>query len=139
MLRGEHRQLRPDHVPDLARPQAPGIDHMRGRDLAFAGDDAPLAIRAADDVLDLGEALDLGAESPRGLGIGLRDAGGIGMAVLAIARGADELLGVRQRHQLGPLARGDLLQVEPGMASLGDPRRAASPWAGALPPAARRR
>ena len=120
VLHGEHRQLQPDHAADLARPQPAGVDDMLCDDLALVGDDAPFAVGQLHDVLDLGEALDLRAELARGLGVGVRDAGGVEMAVLRIADSTNELLGIDERHQLGRLLRRDLLQVEAEIAALGD-------------------
>ena len=120
VLHGEHRQFEPDHAADLARPQPAGIDDMLGDHLALVGDDAPRAVRQPHDVLDLGEALDLGAQLARRLGIGMRDARRVEMAVLGIAHRADELLRVEQRHQLMRFLGRDLLEVEAEIAALGD-------------------
>ena len=41
MLHRQYRQLDADHTAHLARPQATGIDHMLGMDIALIGDDVP--------------------------------------------------------------------------------------------------
>ena len=82
MLHAENRQLEADHPPDLARPQPAGVDDVVGDHLALVGDDAPFAVGKALDVLDLGEALHLGAQLARRLGVGVGDARRVEMPVL---------------------------------------------------------
>ena len=57
---------------------------MLGDDVALGGDDPPQPVGAPHDVLDLGEALDLGAQLARRLGIGVGDAGRVEMPVLRL-------------------------------------------------------
>ena len=108
VLHGEHRQLQADHAADLARPEPAGIDHLLGDHLALVGDHPPMPVGAPHDVLDLGEAVDLGAELACRLGIGVRDARRVEMSVLLVPDRADELRGVEKRHQFGAPPCGEI-------------------------------
>ena len=120
VLHREHRVFAADHVPHLARPKAACVDHMLGMDLAAVGDHAPGAVRVLDELLDLGEALDVGAELARGLGVGLRRAGRVEVAVDDGLERTDEARWVEQRHQFVRALGGDDLGVDAEIAALGD-------------------
>ena len=120
VLHREHRMLAADHVAHLARPETACVDHMLGVDLAAVGDHAPGAVGVLDQLLDLGEALDVRAELARGLGVGLRGAGRVEMAVDHRFERTDEAGGVEQRHQLVRTLGGDDLGVDAEVAALGD-------------------
>ena len=120
VLHREHRMLAADHVADFARPQAARIDDMLGMDLAAVGDHAPGAVRVLDELLDLGEALDVGTQLASGLGIGLRRARRVKVAVDDGLERTDEAGRVEQRHQLVRALRGDDLGVDAEVAALGD-------------------
>ncbi len=120
VLHREHRVLAADHVPHLARPKAARVDHMLGMDLAAVGDHTPGAVRVLDEFLDLGEALDVGAELARSLGVGLRRARRVEVAVDDGLERTDKAGRVEQRHQFVRALGGDDLGVDAEITPLGD-------------------
>ena len=119
MLHGQHRQLDADHAADLARPQAAAVHDMLGLHRALFGDDVPGAVDLLRQLDDAVPEHDLGAELARGLGIGMRGAGRVEMALDRVPHGADEIRLVHQReHRLG-LGRRDQFGVHAEIAALG--------------------
>ena len=104
MLHRHDRQLDPRHAPDLARPQAAGIDDIVGLDGAVPGHHQPAALRRLLQLDHRIAQIDLRAARLGRLGIGVGHAGGIDMPVVGIVQRADELGGVDQRIELLHLA-----------------------------------
>ena len=75
---------------------------------------------SANDIHDLGESLDFRPQRARRLGIGMRHAGRIEVAVNHGADRADEFVRVEQRHQFAGFARRDFLELDAEIAALGD-------------------
>src|SRR6185437_15840160 len=96
VLHGEHRQLEAHHAPDLARPQAAGIDHVLGVHAAGPGDYVPGAAAALGRVRDAGVARHLGAADLRRLGVGVGDAVGGDEKQYGVEQRADEVFLVQE-------------------------------------------
>ena len=119
VLHGEQRQLDADHAADLARPQAAAVDDVLGADRALLCDDVPGAVGVLGQLDDAVPQDDIGAELLRRLGVGVRGARRIEMALDRIPHGADEVLFVHQReHRLG-FRRRDQLGIHAEIAALG--------------------
>ncbi len=100
MLHGENGKLEPHHAADLARPQAPGVDHVLGVNAALLGNDVPAAVRARLHVGDAVVAVDLRAADAGGLGVSVGDAGGIDVSLHRVVKRADEVFFLHQRKAL---------------------------------------
>ena len=96
VLHGEHRQLQPDHAPDLARPQPAAVDDVLGVHRAPVGDDVPGSVGTLDEVGHAGAQDDLGALHPRRFRISMGRAVGVEMTLEGFPHSAGELALVQQ-------------------------------------------
>ncbi len=112
VLHRHDRQLDPRHAPDLARPQAAGIDHIVGLDGAVLGHHQPAALRRLLQLDHRVAQMDLRAARLGRLGIGVGHARWIDMPVVGIVQRADELRGVDQRIELLHLGHRDEFEIE---------------------------
>ena len=94
---------RPDHAPDLARPQTAGVHHVLGVHVALIGDHIPGAVGARLQVGHAGMPHDLGAADLRGLGVGVGHAVRIDVPFDRIVHRAREVPLVHEREQPGRL------------------------------------
>ena len=119
VLHGKHGKLDPHHAAHFARPEAAAVDDMLGVDVALVGDHVPGAVRPVRQLLDLGVLVDLGPADARGLGIGMRGALGVEVAVGGVDHRADEILLFQQRMHLLGFRHGDDLGLQPQVAGAG--------------------
>ena len=117
VLHGEDGQLDADHAPDLARPQAAGVDDVLGVHVALVGDHVPAAVAALLAVDDARLAHDLGAADLGRLRVGVRDAVRVDVALDRVVHRADEVLLLEQREQLLGLGDRDQLEVHAEVAA----------------------
>ena len=119
VLHREQRQLEPDHPPDLARPEAAGVDDVLGLDGAVLGDDVPGAVGLLGQLDDAVAEHDRRAERLRRLGVGVGGAGRVEVALDRVPERADEVARVHQREHRRRLAGGDDLGLHAEAAPLG--------------------
>jgi hypothetical protein len=119
VLHGLHGQLQAGHVPDLAGPEAAGVDHHLGVDRAGLGHHVPGAVRPLVGLEDGRVGVIGGAVVARRLGVGVGDAGGIDVAVERVPEGGDIAAGVDQRMAPLNLLERDELLVEAHVTGLG--------------------
>ena len=119
VLHGQHGKLDPHHAANLARPEAAAVHHMLGVDVALVGDHVPGAVGAVLQLLDLGVLVDLGTADAGRLGIGMRGAFGVEVAVGRVDHGADEILLLQKRMHLLGFRHGDDLGLKTEIARAG--------------------
>ena len=119
MLQGMERQIDPGHHADFARPQARRVDDMFGNDGALFCHNVPVIVRTLVQFQHPVAQIDLGPGHARGLGIGVRRAGGVEVPVQRIVERTQNALGIGDRADLGDLFGPDNLGRKTHMAVLG--------------------
>ena len=119
VLHGEHGQLQSDETPHLARPEAAGVDHMLGLDVALVGDHVPGAVAAGPRIRDPGLRVDLRAALLGAARKGVRRARRIEMALDGVIERARELALVDQGQPPLGLIQRDQLALHAEIAALG--------------------
>ena len=111
MLHGKYGQLDAHHAAHLARPQAPGVHHMLGMNIAVIGDHIPGSVGARLEVRDPGMPDDLGAADLRGFRIGMSHTVRIDVSLDGIVHGTREVFLVQERKQFRRFIDRNDLQV----------------------------
>ena len=121
MLHGQDRQLEADHPPDLAGPQAAGVDDVLGVDRVAALDlDVPGAVRTLRQPDDGRVPMDLGAGHLGALRVGAGDAGRIDVPLDRVVQRPDEVLRIQQREEVLRFLGRDEIEVHPEVAAARD-------------------
>ena len=104
---------------DLARPQAGGVDHMFGDNVAARGRHPPFALGQRCQRGDRGLLINLRPLAACGGGVNMRRAGRVQMAVQRVPQGAQDAVDIDEIGAFANLFGTDQMGVEPHMAMFG--------------------
>ncbi len=114
LMLGRHQgQLDPRQRRHLAAPEAGGVDHPVGVDIALRRFDNPCAVRLLDRRCHRCEAIDLGPAHPCARGIGIGHARGIDVAAIGLVHDAADAVEIDKRVQALGLVATHLVEIHP--------------------------
>ena len=116
MRHAQHGQFKAHKAAHFTRPQATGVHHMLGMDIALIGEHIPAAIGPLLHVRHHAFLHNLCPTHARGLGISMRGAGRIEMAFQRMPHGTDEMLRIEQREMCLGFFHRDELGIHPQIA-----------------------